>query len=198
MRIYSYANMSIASNTIGGALPPASAPRAYANPYLIGAGLGVLSWLVFALVNQPLGISTSLSAVSSACALPFVGPEGVASVAYWKKTALRWDYGTLFLIGTFLGALGSALATGGFRWELVPSVWAERFGSGVGRRFALSFLGGAMVMFGARLAGGCTSGHGISGSLQLALSSWVFFLVLFVFGLLTARLAFGPFRPARS
>jgi uncharacterized membrane protein YedE/YeeE len=43
-----------------------------------------------------------------------------------------------------------------------------------------------VLMFGARLAGGCTSGHGISGSLQLAVSSWSFFVAMFVSGLLTA------------
>jgi len=40
------------------------------------------------------------------------------------------------------------------------------------------------------MAGGCTSGHGISGSLQLALSSWVFFLVMFGFGVLGALFLF--------
>ena len=34
-------------------------------------------------------------------------------------------------------------------------------------------------MYGARLAGGCASGHGISGTLQLALSSWVFTVLMF-------------------
>ena len=41
-----------------------------------------------------------------------------------------------------------------------------------------AFLFGAVSLFGARLAGGCTSGHGISGGLQLALSSWVFFIAI--------------------
>jgi hypothetical protein len=47
------------------------------------------------------------------------------------------------------------------------------------------------------MAGGCTSGHDISGSLQLAVSSWVFFLVLFAAGLATAAVLFrgGPNRP---
>jgi uncharacterized membrane protein YedE/YeeE len=40
------------------------------------------------------------------------------------------------------------------------------------------------------MAGGCTSGHGISGSLQLALSSWLFFLTMFAFGLATAFVLF--------
>jgi len=46
-------------------------------------------------------------------------------------------------------------------------------------------------MFGARLAQGCTSGHGISGSLQLAVSSWVFVGAFFAVGLATALLLFG-------
>ena len=45
-------------------------------------------------------------------------------------------------------------------------------------------------MVGARLAGGCTSGHGISGSLQLALSGWLFFACVFASGMITARVMF--------
>jgi uncharacterized membrane protein YedE/YeeE len=51
-------------------------------------------------------------------------------------------------------------------------------------------LGGVLVMYGARLAGGCTSGHGISGSLQLAVGSWTFFLVMFAAGAATALAIF--------
>jgi uncharacterized membrane protein YedE/YeeE len=42
------------------------------------------------------------------------------------------------------------------------------------------------------MAGGCTSGHGISGSLQLALSSWTFLVTMFVAGTITALLLFRP------
>lgn len=54
-----------------------------------------------------------------------------------------------------------------------------------------AFLGGVILMFGARLAGGCTSGHGISASLQLTLPGWVFFASVFVSGILTALMLFG-------
>ena len=47
-------------------------------------------------------------------------------------------------------------------------------------------------MYGARLANGCTSGNGISGGLQLALSGWVFLVVMFPAGILTAFLLFRP------
>ena len=51
----------------------------------------------------------------------------------------------------------------------------------------LGLAGFALMLFGARLAGGCTSGHAISGNLQLATSSWMFTGALFVGGILTAK-----------
>jgi uncharacterized membrane protein YedE/YeeE len=161
------------------------------NPYLVGAGLGVLSWFAFGLVNQPLGISTALSSASSVCALPVMGNEGIAQNAYWVKNPLRWDGGMLFLIGTFLGSLLSVLMSRTFRLEKVPATWSQQFGSSTLKRLVAAFVGGMIIMFGARMAGGCTSGHGISGSLQLAVSSWTFFLTMFAFGIGTALLLFG-------
>lgn len=163
-------------------------------PYAVGAGIGVLSWVAFAVLNHPIGISTSVSALSGECLRPFLGDAGVSANPYWKKTPWKIDYGALFVLGTFLGAGVSALAGGSFRTGMVPAVWKQAFGGAVWKRGVGAFVGGALVMFGARLAGGCTSGHGISGSLQLALSSWVFFGALFASGILTARLLFrgGP------
>ncbi len=46
------------------------------------------------------------------------------------------------------------------------------------------------MAFGARLAGGCTSGHGISGALQLSLGSWIALVGFFVGGVPTAMLLF--------
>jgi uncharacterized membrane protein YedE/YeeE len=173
-----------------GAGVEAAAQRGRWNAYWVGAGIGVLSWVAFAVVNQPLGISTALSAASSVCALPVMGVEGVAQNAYWAKTPFKWDGGMLFLVGTFLGSFLSAWTSRTWRWEIVPSTWAGRFGRSGGKRLAAAFIGGAIIMYGARLAGGCTSGHGISGSLQLALSSWTFFLTMFGSGVVTAWLLF--------
>lgn len=162
----------------------------FRSSYLVGAGIGILSWVVFTVVNAPLGISTALSEVAGVVAMPIFGENAVLQNSYWAKTIPAWDYGTLFLLGTFLGAFGSALQSKSFKFELVPEVWRGQFGSSAAKRFVGAFLGGILAMYGARLAGGCTSGHGISGSLQLALSSWVFFLVMFASGLITARILF--------
>lgn len=167
------------------------------NPYLVGALIGVLSMLTFSLANKPLGMSTGLAQASGACALPFLGREGVAANTYWAKAAVpAWDYGTLFLAGTFLGAFLSSVISGTFSLAAVPAVWAERYGSSVPKRLIWAFLGGFVILYGARLADGCTSGHGISGSLQLAVSSWFFFVVMFSSGILTAGLMYGRNRRA--
>ena len=161
------------------------------NPYLVGALIGVLSILTFTLADKPIGISTGIAQASGACAMPVLGADGVAANTYWAKKAVpAWDYGSLFVLGSFFGALVSALVSGSFKLESVPAIWRERFGPSVGKRLLAAFIGGVVIIFGARLADGCTSGHGISGSLQLAVSSWTFFIAMFISGIVTAFILF--------
>lgn len=165
-------------------------PRGRWSPYVVGAGIGLLSWAVFAIANKPLGITSSLEAVAGFCAEPVMGAKAVSRNAYLAKYPFAMDYGTLFLAGTFLGAMLSAVFSKTWKLEIVPAVWKSRFGGSPVRRLIAAFLGGVVIMFGARLAGGCTSGHGISGSLQLAVSSWTFFLTLFASGVIVAWILF--------
>lgn len=162
------------------------------NPYIVGAGIGILSWLAFYLVDKPLGMSTEVSKFSGWFASLLIGMDGVADNAYWAKKMPKFGYSTIFLIFTAVGAFLSAITSKSFRIEKVPEVWSERFGDSVVKRYIMAFIGGAILLFGARLAGGCTSGHAISGSLQLAVSGWLFFAVMMVSGLITARLVFPP------
>lgn len=159
-------------------------------PYVVGAGIGVLSWIVFVVANNPIGITTALSQISGGVASLAVGPDVVAANKYWAKNAFKLDYGTLFLAGTLLGGFASALMAGTWRLEAVPEIWAQRFGPSPVRRYVAAFAGGIIAMYGARLANGCTSGNGISGGLQLALSGWVFLLVMFTTGIITALILF--------
>jgi len=161
-------------------------------PYLVGVGIGVLCWLVFAIVAAPIGITTALSQAAGGVTSLVAGDDTVAQNAYWKANPFRLDYGMLFLAGTFLGALASAMLSDRFRVETVPPMWRERFGPSVPRRMAVAFAGGVLVMYGARMAGGCTSGNGISQGLQLAVVGWTFLAVMFPVGILTAGALFGP------
>lgn len=148
-------------------------------PYLTGAGIGVLSWAAFAIADDPLGITTALSAIAGFAVMPFTGAAAVWHNSYWAQNAPSLSYGSLFLLGVILGAFAASLRSRQFHVEVVPAAWRRRFGPSPTRRFAAAFLGGAVEMYGARLAGGCASGHGISGTLQLALSSWVFTILMF-------------------
>ncbi len=163
-------------------------------PYAIGAGIGVLSWAVFLVVNTPIGVTTSLAQVAAVPAASVFGWDWVAANSYWAKQLPKIDYGTLFLVGTLLGGLLSALLAGSWRLSLVPAVFAERFGHSPAKSAALAFVGGAIAMYGARMANGCTSGNGISGGLQLAVSGWVFLAAMFATGILTAMVMFRPAR----
>jgi uncharacterized membrane protein YedE/YeeE len=160
------------------------------SPYLVGAGIGILSWLVFLIVNKPLGISTEVSKFSGWLAGLFVGMDAVSQNDYWAGTTPKFGYSTVFLLATIAGAFLSAKVSGTFRWEKVPQVWSEHYGPGVMGRMMAAFWGGAILLYGARMAGGCTSGHGISGTLQLAVSGWVFFAAMFAAGIGTAAVLF--------
>ena len=97
----------------------------------------------------------------------------------------------MLLVGVFLGAMLSSWLSGDRSRIAVPPLWRWRFGESKTKRFAAAFLGGAVMVLGARVAGGCTSGHGISGALQLAVQSWLFIALAFLTAIATAFLMFG-------
>jgi uncharacterized protein len=97
----------------------------------------------------------------------------------------------MLVVGVFLGAFASSQLSGDRDKVVVPKLWEQRFGPSTLRRLVVAFLAGALMMFGARLAQGCTSGHGISGTMQLAVSSWLFIIVAFGVATLTTFLLFG-------
>jgi uncharacterized protein len=120
-----------------------------------------------------------------------VAPDHVARNAYFSKFRPVVDWEWMLVVGLALGAFVSSRLSGDRVTEPVERLWRARFGASRRKRYLVAFFGGVILMFGARLAGGCTSGHGISGSLQLALSGWVFFASVFVSGILTALMLFG-------
>jgi uncharacterized membrane protein YedE/YeeE len=97
----------------------------------------------------------------------------------------------MLVVGMVVGALISSLLSGDFGWQWVPDRWAAAFGTSALLRVFVAFLGGIVLGFGARWASGCTSGHGISGTMQLAVSSWISAICFFVGGILMAQILFG-------
>jgi uncharacterized membrane protein YedE/YeeE len=159
------------------------------SPYVVGIGIGVLSWVAFLLSDKPIGCSTAFSRTSGMIEKLF-RREAVAKKPYYQKFTPSIDWEWMLLVGVLVGAFLSALFSGQFRAEWVPAKWAAAFGEGPGLRWAGSLLGGLLIGFGARWAGGCTSGHGISGTLQLAVSSWLAVMGFFAGGIVTAMFLF--------
>ncbi|MDW7709414.1 MAG: YeeE/YedE thiosulfate transporter family protein [Deferrisomatales bacterium] len=104
--------------------------------------------------------------------------------------------------GSWLMAFVLGMAMGGFvggrtlrkPMRDVPVLWERRFGQDRGgrvKRYLACFAGGFLILFGARLAGGCTLGLFISGSTQLAVSGLYFGVVIFAVAMLVARLVYG-------
>jgi len=156
----------------------------WAGGLAIGAILTVATGLV-----QPIGVSTQY-VVFDGVWLHAVAPDLAARSPYLAQTAEGWTLATyefFFVLGIPLGGFLAALATNRFSPRLVPREWAARFGPSPGKRLLWSFLGGFILLFGARFGGGCTSGHMISGVSQLAVSSFLFSTALFISAIATAK-----------
>ena len=123
------------------------------NPYIAGALTGLL--LIFSVWFTGKYVGASTTFVRSAGYIERVfNAERVAQMEYFKKEAPKIDWQFLFVIGIFIGALVSSTTSQSFRWQAVPSRWQERFGQAVPKRAVAAVIGGAVAMFGARLADG--------------------------------------------
>jgi hypothetical protein len=165
------------------------------SPYLVGAGIGILVWMTFLLSDRPLGVSTAY-AKTAGMVEKAVSQEHCASMPYYRQVTPEVDWQWTITIGVIAGGFMSAYASGTFAVTTVPPLFAATFGPGTVFRFAAALAGGILMGLGARWAGGCTSGHGISGTLQLSLASWVALACFCAGGILAAGLLFGARVPA--
>ena len=119
-----------------------------------------------------------------------VAPDYVQSKAHYRMIPGPGSWLFTFVLGM---AMGGFIGGRTFNKTVadIPDIWRRRFGNASAKRYAATFLGGFLILFASRLAGGCTLGLFISGSTQLALSGLYFGVVIFGFAMLTARLVYG-------
>ncbi|MBN1231718.1 MAG: YeeE/YedE family protein [Anaerolineales bacterium] len=160
------------------------------SPYVVGAGIGVLSWFTLLISGSQLGCSTAFARAAGSLER-LIGMKKAAYRPYYQKIGMAFDWKVTLVIGILGGSFLSAWISGDFSPDLIPAIWAARFGGSVWLRVAAALLGGVLLGFGSRWADGCTSGHGISGTMQLALSSWISAIFFFVGGILMAFVLFG-------
>jgi hypothetical protein len=163
------------------------APTRYMNPYLAGIGLGLSLLLAFVLVGRGLGASGAFTRLDAAV-IEQVAPAHAHTQAYWKQytTGTKGplhDFLVFQVLGVILGGLVSGFAAGRIKNEVVrgPNI-------SVRWRLVLAAGGGLLAGFGARLAGGCTSGLALTGGATLAVGGWVFMMCFFGAGFAGAAL----------
>lgn len=153
--------------------------RAYANPYLAGASLGLVLLASFVLAGQGLGASGAFAEAASA-AVAAIAPRQAGNA--WFQSYLSggapWSaWIVLELAGVIAGGALSAVLAGRFRWQVArgPSL-------GVTPRLATAGLGGVVMGIGAVLARGCTSGQALTGGALLSVGGWAFMIAVFIAG----------------
>ncbi len=160
------------------------------SPYVVGVLVGLLSWITFGFMGKALGVSTTFVHITGFLT-SLISAEHVENLTYYqeklsKTPLINWQF--MLVVGTLIGSwLASALSQK-FYGSTMPTIWVNRFGPSKGKLYFASFIGGIILMFGARLAGGCSSGHGLSGGIQLAVSSWIFLVSFFVSGYLFSQI----------
>ncbi|MEG6584857.1 YeeE/YedE thiosulfate transporter family protein [Dendrosporobacter sp. 1207_IL3150] len=159
------------------------------NPYIAGILSGFVSIGSVWFVGKYFGASTTFVRTTGMLE-KLVAPERIASMPYFIKEVPIIDWQWMFVIGILIGSFIAAVSSGSFRLQAVPSMWKERFGAAIFPRATVAFIGGMIAMFGARLADGCPSGHGLSGVTQLAVSGFVALVCFFVGGLISANLLY--------
>jgi uncharacterized membrane protein YedE/YeeE len=148
-----------------------------------GIALAILNAVVFLSVvsNRQIGAST---------AYPYIADliSGTTQNNYFAKIQEPGRWELLFLTGAFISGLVISLFRKEFKIIIIHSNWAKYKGNSVFKRLIWSFLGGFILIIGARMAGGCTSGHILSGGMQLSLSSLIFAVFVFAGLLITGKL----------
>ena len=147
-----------------------------------GTAIAAITLLLLYLGNRRLGISTGFEDV---CSL-------VLSQPYFRRDRIRSGRGWRFpfLVGLVAGGFVSAAFGGG--WH--PTWALGRFDDVVrldhAGKLVWMYVGGLFIGFGTRLAGGCTSGHGIFGISNLEAPSAIATLSFMAGGIGTTQIVY--------
>ncbi len=158
--------------------------RAYADPYVAGAALGLVLLAAFVIMGRGLGASGAFAS-TAAGVVATLAPARAAANPYFARYLAGdgpWRDWLLFEIaGVLIGGYLSALFAGRVRREVERGPRISR-----NARLALAFSGGAVMGLGAALARGCTSGLALTGGALLSVGSWVFIIAAFAAAYLIA------------
>ncbi|MDN3651333.1 YeeE/YedE thiosulfate transporter family protein [Thalassotalea ponticola] len=107
---------------------------------------------------------------------------------YAQSVAQPLNYGLIFVLSMIVGGF---IASRSHQEPEIPKAHAKCYGTNPWSRYAMTFIGGFIALFGARLASGCTSGHMMSGMMQTSISGYVFALAAFITAIPVAMLVYN-------
>ena len=152
--------------------------KPYVHPYLGGIVLGIILFLALLLTGNGLGSSGGTTRIV-AFIEDQINPAHVDKTPYLLKMA-GGDKNPLddWIVPVFFGALLGGFASGLFNGRLK---FMTTKGPNISNRtrWLMSFLGGVLFLYGARMARGCTSGQALSGGATLSAGSWVVMFAIF-------------------
>lgn len=96
-----------------------------------------------------------------------------------KQAFTPWTAHAVFLVTMFIGSYLASVVSGDFSLSYELSSLHSAIFESTGEVWLALLFGGMMVGFGTQMAGGCTSGHGLSGCAQLVPASLFSTLVFF-------------------
>ena len=160
------------------------------SPYVVGIGVGVLSWFTLLISDHLIGCSASFARSAGMIEKLLCGDD-VEKKPYYQEFKPVVDWQLMLVAGMVIGAIFSSFLSGDFQWQWIPNRWEAVFGAGRVTRIVVALFGGVLLGFGSRWGDGCTSGHGISGTMQLAVSSWISAICFFIGGVFAAQILFG-------
>ena len=157
--------------------------------WLAGLALGSVLLLTFVFTGHGLG-ATGFTTRLSAWLGDEVAPQWTLANDYLgpmiEDGHVLSSWITWQVLGVFIGALVSAVLAKRIAWRIEGAATAGR-----ASRLLKALAGGIVAGFGARIAAGCTSGIGLSGSAVLGVAGFVFLGAFFVAGLIASRLTGG-------
>lgn len=150
--------------------------------WLAGAGIAFVTLALLWVSGNRLGVSTGFENVCSLVVrAPYFGREAIRGSNGWRLPLLG---------GLVLGGFFSAVLGGGWEPTWALGMFDAEIGWGPAGKLAWMFVGGLLIGFGTRLAGGCTSGHGIFGLSNLELPSLVSTVSFMAAGAVTTNLIY--------
>ena len=166
---------------------------ALVKPIGVSTQFVILDAMVWDGINEELIIEDASAKSGYASSNVYLNKSGGK---YAKNASNPVNYSFIFVIAMIVGGfIASKMNTADAIKDdpVSPPIWKKRFGDASSPRLMTAFIAGAIVLFGARLAGGCTSGHMMSGMMQTSISGY-----LFAFGAFSVAIPVSIFMYKRS